>query len=137
MGPPISNSPNLMPNLKRPKSSTPILAPVIDLKTKKLLEDTLSPKYNSRSDRAPMSKSISSSQIGIQSFNEPSFTVVNEYDPLWPNDYQKVIQEMRGSDSKNDESSSDGKKRRYTEESRSKARERFSRDDSQRSEPSG
>ena len=51
MGPPISNSPNLMPNLKRPKSSTPILAPVIDLKTKKPLEDTLSPKYNSRSDR--------------------------------------------------------------------------------------
>ena len=44
---------------------------------------------------------------------------------------------MRGSDSKNDESSSDSKKRRYTEESRSKARERFSRDDSQRSEPSG
>ena len=41
-----------------------------------------------------MSKSISSSQIGIQSFNEPSFTVVNEYDPLWPNDYQKVIQGM-------------------------------------------
>ena len=44
--------------------------------------------------QAPMSKSISSSQIGIQSFNEPSFTVVNEYDPLWPNDYQKVIQGM-------------------------------------------
>ena len=47
------------------------------------------------------------------------------------------FQEMRGSDSKNDEPSSDSKKRRYTEESRSKARERFSRDDSQRSEPSG
>ena len=47
------------------------------------------------------------------------------------------LQEMRGSDSKNDESSSDSKKRRYTEESRSKARERFSRDDSQRPEPSG
>ena len=45
---------------------------------------------------------------------------------------------MRGSDSKNDEPSSDSKKRRYTEESRSKARERFSRGDEQRSsEPSG
>ena len=124
-----------------------------------------------------MSKSISSSQIGIQSFNEPSFTVVNEYDPLWPNDYQKVIQgmcihsveisriyspqceimknslcdvltqnsvkstfiiyfheffpifaEMRGKDSKDDDAS-DSKKRRYTEEGRAKARERYNRDE--------
>lgn len=148
MGPPVSNSQSLMPNLKKPRSSAPILAPVIDLKTKKPLEETSSPKssYN-KSERTPISKSISSSQIGIQSFNEPNFVVVNEYDPLWPNDYQKVIQEMRGNESKDGDENSDSKKRRYTEEGRAKARERYNRDDRDRdrsssstsaaSEPSG
>merc|ERR1712141_857157 len=102
------------------------------------MEESSKGPVSQRTERAPVAKTKSSSQIGIQSFNEPNFFVANEYDPLWPNDYQKVIQEMRGSDSKNDEPSSDSKKRRYTEESRSKARERFSRGDEQRSsEPSG
>jgi len=139
MGPPKSNlSSSLITANKSRLSSTPILAPVIDLKSRKYMEESSKgPVSSQRTERAPVAKTKSSSQIGIQSFNEPNFFVANEYDPLWPNDYQKVIQEMRGSDSKNDESSSDSKKRRYTEESRSKARERFSRDDSQRSEPSG
>ena len=36
-------------------------------------------------------RTVSSSQIAIQSFNEPNFLVNNEYDPQWPNEYNKVI----------------------------------------------
>ena len=41
------------------------------------------------------SRNATSGQIGIQSFNEPSFQVTNEYDPHWPNEYHKVIQGNR------------------------------------------
>ena len=36
-------------------------------------------------------RTVSSAQIAIQSFNEPNFLVNNEYDPQWPNEYNKVI----------------------------------------------
>jgi len=57
---------------------------------------------------------------------DPNWTVVNEYDPLWPNDYTKVVADIR--DSKRaaaaDDENASGK-RRYTEGVRDKARERF------------
>ena len=42
---------------------------------------------------------------------------------------------MRGNDTKDDDENSDSKKRRYTEDGRAKARERYARED--RPEPSG
>jgi len=59
---------------------------------------------------------------------DPLWTVVNEYDPLWPNDYTKVKEDIRASkraaERAKDEEDSSGK-RRYTEGVRDKARERF------------
>jgi len=81
---------------------------------------------------------VSSSQIAIQSFNEPNFLVNNEYDPQWPNEYNKVILEMRGEKSKEDEQDdTENRKRRYTEEGRSKARDRFTQKETSSSSPSG
>ena len=58
--------------------------------------------------------------------------IEREYDPLWPNDYEKVVKEMRSAkragDQGEDGSSSPGgsdKKRRYLQQSLTKARDRF------------
>lgn len=116
MGPPKS-VPNMIPMLNKPRtSSAPILAPVIDLKSKKAIVDSESPSSMGKvsfqkPERVPPNiphfsykdlfivsfkvssmRSVPTSQIGIQSFNEPNFVVNNEYDPLWPNDYHKVVQ---------------------------------------------
>lgn len=58
--------------------------------------------------------------------------IEREYDPLWPNDYEKVVKEMRsakrsGDQEENGSRSPGGsdKKRRYLQQSMSKARDRF------------
>ena len=59
-----------------------------------------------------------------------------EYDPMWPNDYEKVVKEMRESRKRSDKEDKDTedndvttpsgeKKRRYLVQSMGKARERF------------
>ena len=80
---------------------------------------------------------------------DPTWQVVNEYDPLWPNDYAKVVQgsilfslvlasnmtflvtdmrdSKRSAPSEDDHTSS---KRRYADNARDKARERFNRSES-------
>ena len=58
--------------------------------------------------------------------------IEREYDPMWPNDYDKVVKEMRASkrsgDKEEEGSKSPGsgdKKRRYLQQSMTKARDRF------------
>jgi len=124
MGPPKSGFKD--PITKHRTFSAPVLAPVIDLKSKKHIVDDPLTKSESRG-----SSKRNSATPGIQSFNEPSFEVTNEYDPRWPNEYHKVTLEMRGDKNKDEDSEfSDSKKRKYTEDGRAKARERFSRDES-------
>jgi len=139
MGPPKSGSGPTFPSAinKHRTFSAPVLAPVIDLKSKKsaVVEEPLptagtKTQFSKPEGRGSSGKNASG-QIGLQSFNEPNFVVTNEYDPRWPNDYHKVIAEMRKDTKKEDDNDvSDSKKRRYTEDGRAKARERYSREDS-------
>jgi len=133
MGPPKSGSAPTFPSANKHSTfSKPVLAPVIDLKSKRNNVEDSSPISGTKTQFSKPERVSSKpgGPIGIQSFNEPNFEVANEYDPRWPNDYHKVIQDIR-SDKKKDEDldASDSKKRRYTEDGRAKARERFSRDE--------
>ncbi|CAB4055571.1 RBM17 [Lepeophtheirus salmonis] len=107
-------------------ASTPIpkrsntLAPVINLQSnrqsyKAQVESTYT--YNtdksSRTDRT------------LIPLTDPNWTPSNEYDPLWPNDYEKVVADIRDMKRQTQEEIAETKKRRYTENSRERARERF------------
>ncbi|GBP39790.1 Splicing factor 45 [Eumeta japonica] len=67
------------------RKSAQVLTPVIDLKSKQ------------RDDEDTNSNSPSQSKTLMASLNVRDFdwNVVNEYDPLWPNDYEKVAKEMQ------------------------------------------
>ena len=74
----------------------------------------------------------------LLTLKDPNWQPVNEYDPLWPNDYHKVVKEMRNAkrrereaNNKDGEDPFDGKKRRYTEAGKERARERFQHGDQQ------
>ncbi|OXU31351.1 hypothetical protein TSAR_002092 [Trichomalopsis sarcophagae] len=68
------------------KKAAAVLAPVIDLKSKNRdndKEDEVGTKY--------FSGNISTSGVG----QEYDWNVINEYDPTWPNEYEKVVKELR------------------------------------------
>lgn len=58
-----------------------VLTPVIDLKSKQKEED----ESNSNSPKL-QGKTITAS-LNVRDFD---WNVANEYDPMWPNDYEKV-----------------------------------------------
>ena len=58
-----------------------VLTPVIDLKSKQKDDD----EANSNSPKV-QSKTFTSS-LNVRDFD---WNVANEYDPMWPNDYEKV-----------------------------------------------
>eukprot|EP00094_Tigriopus_californicus_P000747 TCALIF_00723-PA protein Name:"Similar to RBM17 Splicing factor 45 (Homo sapiens)" AED:0.34 eAED:0.38 QI:8/0/0/0.42/0.83/0.71/7/0/508 len=74
------------------------------------------------------SLSGSGSKGGLLPLKDPTWAVVNEYDPLWPNDYLKVKQDMKDTKSSGPPRDRDEDRRRYSESARDRARERFSRD---------
>lgn len=66
-----------------------MLAPVIDLKSK-------ANRNADRDDDGPHNNPLSSgtvSSIGVG--GEFDWNVINEYDPMWPNEYDKVVKELR------------------------------------------
>lgn len=79
---------DLQPKREQYRKASAVLAPVIDLKS----------KANRDVDREddnihnPLSSS-SVSSIGVG--GEFDWNVVNEYDPIWPNEYEKVVKELR------------------------------------------
>lgn len=114
---------------------TPVLAPVRDFKkfTKKdvvVVDNTLEESKYSFTPAKPFSR-------GVDSLLPLDVKIEREYDPLWPNDYEKVVKEMReaakrssaasGGDPPDERESSPGgeKKRRYLVQNLGKARERF------------
>ncbi|KAJ0182566.1 hypothetical protein K1T71_001935 [Dendrolimus kikuchii] len=68
------------------RRSTQVLTPVIDLKSKQKDED----ETNSNSPKS-QSKTLTAS-LNVRDFD---WNVANEYDPMWPNDYEKVAKEMQ------------------------------------------
>ncbi|XP_026319952.1 splicing factor 45 [Hyposmocoma kahamanoa] len=68
------------------RRSTQVLTPVIDLKSKSRDEDDT----NSNSPQH-QPKTLTAS-LNVRDFD---WNVANEYDPMWPNDYEKVAKEMQ------------------------------------------
>jgi len=77
------------PKREQYRKATAVLAPVIDLKSK--VNRDVDREDDSAHNNPLSSGSVSS--IGISS--EFDWNVVNEYDPLWPNEYEKVVKELR------------------------------------------
>ncbi|CAB3239929.1 unnamed protein product [Arctia plantaginis] len=66
------------------RRSTQVLTPVIDLKSKQKEDDeSNSPKQQEKTLTASLS---------VRDFD---WNVANEYDPMWPNDYEKVAKEIQ------------------------------------------
>ncbi|KAG6457718.1 hypothetical protein O3G_MSEX010464 [Manduca sexta] len=68
------------------RRSTQVLTPVIDLKSKQKDDD----ESNSNSPKR-QPKTLTAS-LNVRDFD---WNVANEYDPLWPNDYEKVAKEIQ------------------------------------------
>jgi len=105
------------------------LAPVKDFKkAKKEAENTDDSKFS-------FTPSMPFINRGVDSLLPLDVKIEREYDPLWPNDYEKVVKEMResrrrkeGGKERDEEEENDApgeKKRRYLVQSMGKARERF------------
>jgi len=92
-----------------------VLAPVMDFNKKNKKED--------ESFSKPFYKGSGDSLIPL----DPK--IEREYDPMWPNDYEKVVKEIRGNNkrSKNgdEEEEEAGSKRPYLARNNASARERF------------
>ncbi|KAL6264053.1 hypothetical protein P5V15_004133 [Pogonomyrmex californicus] len=77
------------PKREQYRKATAVLAPVIDLKSK-------ANRDIDREDDSVHNNPLSSgrmSNIGVG--GEFDWNVVNEYDPIWPNEYEKVVKELR------------------------------------------
>ncbi|KAB7507937.1 Splicing factor 45 [Armadillidium nasatum] len=95
------------------KKRTDKLPPVIDLKSRKEEEENTPPYF--------LANNPDNSTRTVQrdtSDNEWKF--INEYDPYWPNDYEKVVKEMRERRDREE----DEKRRQDREEREKKRRER-------------
>jgi len=77
------------PKREQYRKATAVLAPVIDLKSKTNRDVD---REDDNAHNNPLS-SGSVSSIGIG--GEFDWNVVNEYDPIWPNEYEKVVKELR------------------------------------------
>lgn len=78
---------------KREQTRKVSLPPVIDLKSKKD-EDDIYPNLNyTFKSKGDVSIPIIPAIAGIKT--EYDWNVVDEYDPLWPNEYEKIVKELR------------------------------------------
>lgn len=68
------------------RRSTQVLTPVIDLKSKQKDED------ESNSNSPQQSGKTLTASLNVRDFD---WNVANEYDPMWPNDYEKVAKEIQ------------------------------------------
>lgn len=80
---------NLQPKREQYRKATAVLAPVIDLKSKTNRD------IDREDDNAHNNLLSSSSVSNIGVGGEFDWNVVNEYDPIWPNEYEKVVKELR------------------------------------------
>ncbi|KAB0798004.1 hypothetical protein PPYR_08997 [Photinus pyralis] len=100
---------------KRDQSRKASLAPVIDLKSKKDEDDIFTSITQTpiRTKIEPIVPVIPN----IPSFaSEYDWNVDNEYDPLWPNEYEKIVKELR--DNRDRDTDKDEKRREKRRKSR-------------------
>lgn len=116
----------IIPKMKQ----TPVLAPVRKFAKKDVVvvDNTTEESKYSFTPAKPFSR-------GVDSLLPLDVKIEREYDPLWPNDYEKVVKEMREAAKRSsasaeaaeerDASPGGEKKRRYLVQNLGKARERF------------
>ncbi|XP_042227133.1 splicing factor 45-like [Homarus americanus] len=69
------------------------LPPVIDLKSRREDDENTPPLlFPGQKQEFGRATSVNPSYVGS---SDPEWKFINEYDPLWPNDYEKVVKEMR------------------------------------------
>lgn len=93
------------PKREQYRKASAVLAPVIDLKSKS--------RETEREEEQVISSPLVSAggnNIGISS--EFDWNVVNEYDPMWPNEYEKVVKELRDMRDREHDQESELRKRR-------------------------
>lgn len=97
---------------KREQQRKVTLPPVIDLKSKKDEEDiypNLSPAHV-KTKIEPLLTIIPSTLSNFK--QEYDWNVIDEYDPLWPNEYEKVVKELRESRDRDNEKEEKRRERR-------------------------
>ncbi|XP_032663183.1 splicing factor 45 [Odontomachus brunneus] len=94
------------PKREQYRKATAVLAPVIDLKSK-------ANRDLDREDDATHNNPLSTSNVsGIGVGGEFDWNVVNEYDPIWPNEYEKVVKELRDMRDREHDQETEMRKRR-------------------------
>ncbi|XP_072766435.1 splicing factor 45 [Anoplolepis gracilipes] len=78
------------PKREQYRKASAVLAPVIDLKSK-TNRDVDREEHDSTHNNPLSTSNVSSIGIG----DEFDWNVANEYDPMWPNEYEKVVKELR------------------------------------------
>ncbi|XP_067002298.1 splicing factor 45 [Anabrus simplex] len=107
------------PKRESHRKSGVILAPVIDLKSKK--DDDDSNSNSSFGSYTGKDKHALQSQMPRDS----DWNVEGEYDPMWPNDYEKVVKDLREIREREKEKEEEEKRRKNREDREKRARERF------------
>ncbi|GAB6026914.1 Splicing factor 45 [Chamberlinius hualienensis] len=124
------------------KSSTIMLPPVVDLKSRREAEEhkasphvPVQPQLRQPEPRVPVAlvsesyNSIGDPPIETNTSSGSNIGVIDEYDPLYPNDYEKIIKEQK----ERKEKERDEERRREYEERRRRNNERYhERDENER-----
>lgn len=106
------------------RKSGQILAPVIDLKSKKDDEDS-----NSNSSFGSYSGKEGK---GNNSSRDLDWNVEGEYDPMWPNDYEKVVKDLREMREREKEKEEEEKRRKNRDDRDKRGRDRYDNPDERR-----
>ncbi|XP_046388896.1 splicing factor 45 [Ischnura elegans] len=111
---------------KREQSRKPgaVLPPVIDLKSRKEDDDSGAVQGFGSKD----GKSILPSNAQTTPSADLEWNGNEEYDPLWPNDYEKVVKELRERREREREKEDEERRRKHKEERDKRTRERFDED---------
>ncbi|XP_060805947.1 splicing factor 45 [Amyelois transitella] len=91
------------PKREAARRSAQVLTPVIDLKSKQKDDD------ESNSNSPKLQPKTLTASLNVRDFD---WNVVNEYDPMWPNDYEKVAKEMQAKRLQSDGSDRSDRKRK-------------------------
>ncbi|EZA60678.1 hypothetical protein DMN91_007109 [Ooceraea biroi] len=94
------------PKREQYRKATAVLAPVIDLKSK-------NNRDVDREEESIHSNPLSGSSVNTLGVgSEFDWNVVNEYDPMWPNEYEKVVKELRDMRDREHDQETEMRKRR-------------------------
>lgn len=109
------------PKREQFRKATTVLPPVIDLKSKASSRDAAAAAAAAAAaERDEDGSTVTSNNTNVftnqvvnsATTGEYDWNVINEYDPLWPNEYEKVVKELRDIRDKEYEQEAEQRKRR-------------------------